>query len=143
MFADDKATQTLIEQQQTNPEFDSFLRQAAALPESEGQNLLALLLTPIQRVPRYRLLLADMLKSTPSDHPDYADLTEAYRTANQVATFINQSLKYARTCARRAPASTSHTALTKKPCEHGPFLYKPRPCDPPARSFSPSRPVRG
>ena len=83
----------LIELQQTNPEFEAFLREAAALPESEGQNLLALLLTPIQRIPRYRLLLGDLLKSTPADHPDHKDLEEAYRIAHDVANFINQSLK--------------------------------------------------
>jgi hypothetical protein len=91
---DDKATQTLIELQQTHAEMDTFLRHAAALPESEGQNLLSLLLTPIQRVPRYRLLLADLRKATPTDHPDAASLDGAYATTDAVAGFINQALRY-------------------------------------------------
>lgn len=71
---------------------DAFLRHAAALPESEGQNLLSLLLTPIQRVPRYRLLLADLRKATPADHPDAASLDSAYATTDAVAGFINKAL---------------------------------------------------
>lgn len=29
------------------------------------------LLEPVQRIPRYKLLLSDYLKRTPEDHPDY------------------------------------------------------------------------
>ena len=32
------------------------------------------LITPIQRIPRYKLLLDDLKKHTPEKHPDYKDL---------------------------------------------------------------------
>ena len=35
------------------------------------------LISPIQRVLRYNLLLKDLLKRTPPDHPDFAYLREA------------------------------------------------------------------
>ncbi|KAJ2553119.1 hypothetical protein EV175_003054 [Coemansia sp. RSA 1933] len=58
------------------------------------------LLTPIQRLPRYRMLLTDLLGSTPVDHPDhetlYSALKELNRTIYEVnekkRTFENQSL---------------------------------------------------
>ena len=93
LAADDKASHLVTELLKTNDSFEAFAVEAAAKPESGGQNLLALLLTPIQRVPRYRLLLADLVKCTPSDHPDHDDVVQAYDTTTEVATFINQSLK--------------------------------------------------
>lgn len=37
-----------------------------------------LLITPIQRIPRYMLLLTDLISKTPQDHPDYNDLTKSF-----------------------------------------------------------------
>ena len=34
----------------------------------------ALLITPVQRVPRYRLLLEELVKHTSSDHVQYEDI---------------------------------------------------------------------
>ena len=38
------------------------------------------LLTPIQKICKYRLQLAELLKYTPLDHPDYKPLEEAIST---------------------------------------------------------------
>ena len=35
------------------------------------------LITPVQRIPRYILLLKDIIKKTPEDHPDYPQLVQA------------------------------------------------------------------
>jgi hypothetical protein len=40
-------------------------------------DLPSLLITPIQRIPRYNLLLRDLIKSTWEDHPDFESLTAA------------------------------------------------------------------
>jgi hypothetical protein len=37
----------------------------------------ALLITPVQRIPRYKMLLEDVIKNTPECHPDKKSLTEA------------------------------------------------------------------
>ncbi|QQP38727.1 RhoGEF4, partial [Caligus rogercresseyi] len=42
-----------------------------------GLKLNSLLITPIQRIPRYKLLLEDLLKNTSPNHPDRTDLTKA------------------------------------------------------------------
>ena len=41
------------------------------------KGIYALLITPIQRVPRYVLLLKELIKHTPATHPDHADLKKA------------------------------------------------------------------
>jgi len=40
-------------------------------------NVENLIITPIQRIPRYTLLLQDLLKKTSKDHPDYADIDKS------------------------------------------------------------------
>lgn len=52
-----------------------------------------LLIMPIQRVPRYNLLLTDLIKKTPPDHPDFEDLNKALLIMKDVATHINKSVE--------------------------------------------------
>ena len=35
------------------------------------------LIAPVERIPRYVLLLKDIIKKTPEDHPDYSQLVQA------------------------------------------------------------------
>ena len=39
-------------------------------PDAQGKDVTSFLIQPVQRVLRYRLLLADLLKHTPADDPD-------------------------------------------------------------------------
>lgn len=43
-----------------------------------------LLIMPIQRIPRYTLLLGELLKSTQPNHPDYEDLKKAIKSLEDV-----------------------------------------------------------
>lgn len=54
--------------------------------------LQSLRIMPIQRVPRYVLLIKELLKHTPSTHVDHALLTKALEQVEQVATQINARL---------------------------------------------------
>ena len=49
----------------------------------------SLLITPIQRPPRYKLLLTELLKLTPEDHPDREDLQKALLAVEKVRNRIN------------------------------------------------------
>ena len=49
--------------------FASFMRDGAKHPDLSGETFEALLILPIQRVPRYELLLKDLIKHTWADHP--------------------------------------------------------------------------
>lgn len=48
-----------------------------------------LLIMPVQRIPRYSLLLNDLLKNTFHDHPDHKTLSEAFQKINSVAEHLN------------------------------------------------------
>lgn len=50
----------------------------------------SLLIMPIQRIPRYRLLLEEVIKYTPEEHIDYKDLCSALNLIKEIASFINE-----------------------------------------------------
>jgi RhoGEF domain/PX domain/SH3 domain len=52
--------------------------------------LSSLLLTPIQRVPRYVMLLRDLLKNTDAEHPDHTDLSKALTSMEEIGQLINE-----------------------------------------------------
>ena len=60
-----------------------------------GLRLRDYLITPVQRVPRYNLLLRDLLNCTPESHPDYALLTTALSRIASTATDINEGIRQA------------------------------------------------
>ncbi|ELP85326.1 Rho guanine nucleotide exchange factor, putative [Entamoeba invadens IP1] len=50
------------------------------------------LIMPVQRLPRYNLLLTDLLKNTPQDHVEFQDLTKAVESVREVASKVNSSI---------------------------------------------------
>ncbi|KAJ2909502.1 hypothetical protein GGI21_001818 [Coemansia aciculifera] len=48
------------------------------------------LLTPVQRLPRYRMLLMDLLSNTPSSHPDHESLYLALKDLNRTIYEVNE-----------------------------------------------------
>eukprot|EP01127_Copromyxa_protea_P011264 TRINITY_DN2825_c0_g1_i3.p1 TRINITY_DN2825_c0_g1~~TRINITY_DN2825_c0_g1_i3.p1 ORF type:complete len:760 (-),score=156.03 TRINITY_DN2825_c0_g1_i3:132-2411(-) len=56
-------------------------------------DLISLLVQPIQRIPRYRMLLEDLLVHTPDEHPDDKYLKEALVLIRQVAAHVNTSIR--------------------------------------------------
>tara|TARA_B110000208_G_scaffold153095_1_gene185212 strand:+ start:144 stop:4763 length:4620 start_codon:yes stop_codon:yes gene_type:complete len=62
--------------------------------EGDAQMYFAdVLIRPAQRVPRYRLLLEELLKRTPATHPDHAGLTDSLQQVREAATHINETLR--------------------------------------------------
>ena len=53
-----------LDKQQRNSEFSKFLEEAALNALCHGLPLPALLITPVQRIPRYKLLFGELLKLT-------------------------------------------------------------------------------
>jgi hypothetical protein len=47
---------------------------------------------PVQRVPRYELLLRDLIKQTAVTHPDYNDLNAALEKVKSIATVVDASV---------------------------------------------------
>lgn len=58
-----------------------------------GLGLQAHLLTVVQRIPRYTLLVGDLLKHTPVGHRDHSDLARAFGMVEQVASSINENVR--------------------------------------------------
>jgi len=51
--------------------------------------LQSLLIQPIQRIPRYSLLVQDLLKHTESSHSDYSNISYTHKKLLDIANFIN------------------------------------------------------
>jgi hypothetical protein len=48
-----------------------------------------LMICPVQRLPRYTLLLETLLKNTPIDHKDYKLISESLRRLKETVTYGN------------------------------------------------------
>ena len=72
-------------------EWTYFLKHWRLLTEAMGRGsheLDSLLIQPVQRMPRYKLLLEELLKSTPADHPDRAGLEHTLERISSIATKV-------------------------------------------------------
>ncbi|KAL3275149.1 hypothetical protein HHI36_019918 [Cryptolaemus montrouzieri] len=75
-----------------NPDFYSFIEKQETRPEVQNK-LSALLIAPIQRIPRYRLLLQQLHElSSPSD-PDYQSILESLTKVELAAEHINKVIQ--------------------------------------------------
>lgn len=89
----DTALSVVIEQKKQNHAFSSFLYECSQLPECRNLTFEAYLITPIQRIPRYKMLFQDLLKHTPDTHPDYKNLEKSFQVIDEVARYVNQNIK--------------------------------------------------
>lgn len=72
-----QAPQLLQRLEGERPGFSEFIAEASASPTCGGHTIDSFLILPVQRVPRYRMFLEQLLKYTPADHPDFTPCTEA------------------------------------------------------------------
>ncbi|XP_033970906.1 rho guanine nucleotide exchange factor 17-like [Trematomus bernacchii] len=86
---------------EAKPAFHKFLEQNMR-ENKEKQALGDLMIKPVQRIPRYELLVKDMLKHTPEDHPDYSYLLDAQRDIKRLAERINKGRRSAEEAEREA-----------------------------------------
>ncbi|KAL6086241.1 hypothetical protein STEG23_027386 [Scotinomys teguina] len=86
---------------EARPAFLKFLEQSMR-ENKEKQALSDLMIKPVQRIPRYELLVKDLLKHTPEDHPDHPLLLHAQRNIKQVAERINKGVRSAEEAERHA-----------------------------------------
>ncbi|CAM9475612.1 unnamed protein product [Ectocarpus sp. 6 AP-2014] len=74
-------------------EFNAFIRGCEHQDACHGLDLKAYLIQPVQRVPRYRLLIIQLLKHTRESHPDWADLNAALETVSSTVTKLNEGAR--------------------------------------------------
>lgn len=74
---------------QAKPAFAKFLENTSR--EHKGKLALdALLIMPVQRIPRYELLIKELIKHTQHDHPDHQLLVLAQKEVHELALKINR-----------------------------------------------------
>lgn len=83
----DQAQRTLS-QCRENPLFAEFIAECET--NTNGLLLDSYLIMPVQRLPRYQMLLQGLLKYTDEHHVDFADLTLAQQSITNICTEINQ-----------------------------------------------------
>ncbi|KNC46662.1 uncharacterized protein AMSG_03099 [Thecamonas trahens ATCC 50062] len=76
-------------------QFTAFLESGHLHPDSLNLHLADALIMPIQRIPRYIMLLSDIIKYTPDDHPDATNLAEALTLISEIARTVNSSMAVA------------------------------------------------
>ncbi|XP_022061774.2 rho guanine nucleotide exchange factor 17 isoform X1 [Acanthochromis polyacanthus] len=86
---------------EAKPAFHKFLEQNMR-ENKEKQALGDLMIKPVQRIPRYELLVKDLLKHTPEDHPDHQFLLDAQRDIKRLAEKINKGRRSAEEAEREA-----------------------------------------
>ncbi|XP_015439172.1 PREDICTED: rac guanine nucleotide exchange factor JJ-like [Dufourea novaeangliae] len=83
----------LQSKQESNFAFKDFISKQESRPEV-GRKLPSLLITPIQRVPRYKLLLQEVLQHTPNKHKEYnllqVCLVEIEKAARHINALVEQ-----------------------------------------------------
>jgi len=78
--------------QEKNAKFAQFCQQKQNLASCQI-GLLSLLVMPIQRIPRYQLLLEQLLKNTAPQHKDFENLKTSLDLVSKVAVKINQDIE--------------------------------------------------
>lgn len=89
----EKAIDLLQEWTHKTSAFVKFLRDTERKEQCRSLTLHSLLITPIQRVPRYKLLLKQLLDHTPKNHQDYEKLKDALHNISEVTQGINEYIR--------------------------------------------------
>lgn len=74
-----------------NPKLTTFLSSLQYCPETNNKGIRDFLIMPVQRIPRYILLLKQLVSNTWTTHSDFHDLNDAYEKICQIAEFVESS----------------------------------------------------
>ncbi|KAI7878879.1 hypothetical protein K492DRAFT_132198 [Lichtheimia hyalospora FSU 10163] len=74
----------------SNPEFTMFVQKTERLKHSRKLELNGYLTKPTTRLGRYNLLLREIVKHTPPDHPDHSNLEKAMTIVGDYLTKVNR-----------------------------------------------------
>ena len=85
----------LLEECKKRKDFAKFLEVCHTDTKCNGLFLNSFLIKPIQRLCKYPLLLRELGKCTPEDHPDSKSIQEAFEKVNAVVDFVNEAKRIA------------------------------------------------
>lgn len=121
--------------------FMNFLKTIQDSGVTRGRTINSYLIAPIQRVPRYIMLIAELLKCTKPDHPDYASLQQALTMVEAVAVEINESVRIKENHTLVAKLESTFltnprfSAQPRQLLRHGELVKKSSKKDGPERSY--------
>eukprot|EP01125_Pyxidicula_operculata_P005349 TRINITY_DN1917_c0_g1_i7.p1 TRINITY_DN1917_c0_g1~~TRINITY_DN1917_c0_g1_i7.p1 ORF type:complete len:645 (-),score=90.90 TRINITY_DN1917_c0_g1_i7:266-2200(-) len=72
--------------------FTTCLEKLTKHPLLKNQMIDSYLILPVQRVPRYVMLLNDLISNTPESHPDYENILSSFKQIKIVAASINDAV---------------------------------------------------
>eukprot|EP00300_Choanocystis_sp_HF-7_P036612 c52479_g1_i1.p1 GENE.c52479_g1_i1~~c52479_g1_i1.p1 ORF type:complete len:532 (+),score=67.67 c52479_g1_i1:59-1654(+) len=81
-----------LRRQMRKPKFFKFVESVKGDPRCMGLDLNSLLITPVQRLPRYKLLLENLIKAT-EDEAEKVELSKALQAISFVAAEVNRAVK--------------------------------------------------
>eukprot|EP01112_Ceratiomyxa_fruticulosa_P000427 TRINITY_DN10386_c0_g1_i1.p1 TRINITY_DN10386_c0_g1~~TRINITY_DN10386_c0_g1_i1.p1 ORF type:complete len:520 (+),score=122.72 TRINITY_DN10386_c0_g1_i1:32-1561(+) len=79
-----------LQQAKMNSDVLNLIKKAKDNPKSGNLSVEDYLIKPVQRICKYPLLLKELLKYTPTNHPDYTPLNKAYTHMQDVAMHVNE-----------------------------------------------------
>lgn len=82
------------------PQFDQWLERRKKHADSNGLDITSLMIMPVQRVPRYRILLDALLDKTDKEHADRYLLEEARDAVSNIAEYQNGKIRQAKNLRR-------------------------------------------
>ncbi|KAF9583543.1 hypothetical protein BGW38_009217 [Lunasporangiospora selenospora] len=94
-----------------NDRFAEFIRTTERRPECKSLSFQSHLLLPVQRIPRYKLLIESLLKHTPADHPDHRHLQEALQRMDHTASVINEKIRHHEMSAKMVELQSKITGM--------------------------------
>ena len=74
-------------------DFTNFLENVQNSELCKGETIRSFLIKPIQRIPRYQLLLEEIYQHTPSTHLDKGSLREAIEKIKGIASDVNEAIR--------------------------------------------------
>lgn len=74
-------------------QFQRFCKNCENHREAQGLSLQSFLIMPIQRIPRYELLLKELLQNTGENHYDHKHILEALELVKVTAIHINEAVR--------------------------------------------------
>ncbi|KAF8975101.1 RHO1 GDP-GTP exchange protein 2 [Entomortierella lignicola] len=83
---------TYKREEEQNPKFAQFLKDCTRHPEARRLNLRHFVSQPYQRIPRYALLLAEVIKKTDETVPDRATVEEVIKMCKELGTRVNDAI---------------------------------------------------
>ncbi|KAI0241670.1 hypothetical protein L0F63_005098 [Massospora cicadina] len=87
------ALSVISDQMGKSPAFASYLKRGDVIEQCKGLPFESYLILPVQRIPRYKLLIEDLLKHTEPTHRDHDNLVKGLDIVQRVATFVNETIR--------------------------------------------------